>query len=480
MKKIRLYISLLLMLPFVAGCDDFLNVNPKGEVFDNDMFTSADGYEDALYGIYAELGTKQYLYSDYMFWLPEVLSANINTTNNRGLENMSKADWEATDAPAIRKGIWTTTYTTINHINNILAHIETGGEDEFPYTKLYKGEALGLRAMLHFEMLKFFGAPVWASEADKARAIPYVTKYSFDITPFSSFDETCKKIIADLLEAERCLAEDETMLPVKRNNASAGGFTSCRVIHMNLYAVQALLARVYWYKKDLENAAKYAEKVILSGKFSFRPFESFNLPDHGTLDLNETIFGIYSTSSNIKNNSAYYRNNYQVNLHLNDNWSALYYDGSSTLGTDYRVSGWFGEGDEGGTTLLNLSNSSFRGGTENYSGKSILGVNLFRIAEMYYIMVEYLLDVDSSLAKQYYNDVVKTRGLDELVDMDLTLEMLYNERRKEFYGEGLLWSVMKRDGMDIKVSAGLTLSGSDVKTYKIPMPLSEEENRDEQ
>ena len=31
---------------------------------------------------------------------------------------------------------------------------------------------------------------------------------------------------------------------------------------MNLYAVQALLARVYWEKGDLETAKNYAMKVI--------------------------------------------------------------------------------------------------------------------------------------------------------------------------------------------------------------------------
>ena len=53
------------------------------------------------------------------------------------------------------------------------------------------------------------------------------------------------------------------------------------------------------------------------------------------------------------------------------------------------------------------------------------------------------------------------------------------EARKEFFGEGFLWHDMKRLGKDIEVSAGNTLSGSDVSTYKIPYPIGEDETRDE-
>ena len=474
MKKTRQYIIGGLLLPLLmTGCADFLDVNPKGEVFDNDMFTSAEGYEDALYGIYAELGTEDYLYSDYMLWLPEVMSINVTTTNT-GLLNMSQANWTATGAPALRNGLWGAAYTAINHINNILSHIEAGGEDEYPDTPLYKGEALGLRAMLHFDMLRFFGAPAWADDIYKQRAIPYVSRYSFSITPFSTWDEACQKIIDDLLEAERCLARDEDLLPAVRDNASDGGFTSCRIIHMNLYAVQALLARVYWYIGDLENDAVYAGKVISSGKFSFRPQQAFVQADNGTLDLNETIFGLYSTESNEKNGRQYGLTSTST-FTLNDDWMSLYDDGSSSTGSDYRLSAWFD-----GETYCNLVNRAYIDGT-SYSGSSILGVSLIRIPEMYYIMAESLLESDPAEATKYYDAVITTRGLDSFTEAGYTVtaDDLYTERRKEFYGEGFHWFDMKRLGKDIQATSTILLDGSDVNTYMLPLPTSEEENRDE-
>lgn len=472
MKKL---FTTILLASALTSCG-FLDVNPKGEVFDQDMYSTAEGYEDALYGIYAELGTATYLYSDYMYWIPEVLSIN-SSISDLGLQYMAVAQWYAYNATSIRNGVWGASYKVINHLNNIIGHIEEGGEDQFRYSRIYKGEALALRALVHFEVLRLFGAPVWASAADKARAIPYVDKYSFSITPFSSVDQAYEKIIADLEEAERCLAEDEELLPRQRDNSSAGGFTSCRIIHMNLYAVQALLARVYWSRNDLDNAAVYADKVIKSGKFSFRDKSSFVQFDNGTLDLKETIFGIYSQSSNSKNAAKYGLSGSGTSLVIASDWRSLYNDGSSSTGSDYREAAWFD-----GSRLRVLVNNSFIEGSGSYSGPSILGVNVLRISEMYYIMAESLLSSDSEAATLYYDEAVASRGLDRLTESGRTVnsEILYNERRKEFYGEGLHWHDMKRLGKDIQADATTFLSGTDINTYKLPLPTSEEANRDEE
>ena len=102
-------------------------------------------------------------------------------------------------------------------------------------------------------------------------------------------------IVADLTEAEKYLAADEELVTATRNNAS-DGFTSCRITHLNLYAVQALLARAYWTMGKLDLAEDYAEKVIDSGKFPLMTTaEAWNAVETGTLNMQETVFGLYST-----------------------------------------------------------------------------------------------------------------------------------------------------------------------------------------
>lgn len=470
MKKI-LFIAVSLLL---CSCADFLDVNPKGEVFDNDMFVSAEGYEDALYGIYAELGTETYLYSDYMYWIPEALSIDATIADN-GLQYMALAQWYAFNASSIRNGVWKAAYAAINHINNIIKHIEA--DNSYPNADIYRGEALALRAMLHFDLLRFYGAPVWAGAEDKAKAIPYVNKYSFNITAYSSVDQAYAHIIEDLKTAESLLAKDETLLPEYRDNSTGGGFTSCRIIHLNLYAVKALLSRVYWSMNDLDNAALYASEVIGSGKFRFRDKSAFVQYDNGTLDLNETIFGIYSKSSNEKNAKKWGLTGSGGSFTLSSDWKSLYRDGSSSTGTDYRESAWFD-----GSHLRVLVNNAFIEGSGSYTGSSIPGVNILRISEMYFIMAESLLSTDPDAATAYYDAAVTSRGLDPLttIGQTLTADILYRERRKEFYGEGLHWHDMKRLGKDIQADPATLLPGTDVNTYKIPVPISEDANREEE
>lgn len=53
MKKLT-YILFILLITFYS-CDSFLDVRPTGEVVNNELFETAEGYEEALYGVYSFL-----------------------------------------------------------------------------------------------------------------------------------------------------------------------------------------------------------------------------------------------------------------------------------------------------------------------------------------------------------------------------------------------------------------------------------------
>ena len=40
---------------FFLGCGNFLDINPESEVVNDDMFSTAEGVEDALYGVYMSM-----------------------------------------------------------------------------------------------------------------------------------------------------------------------------------------------------------------------------------------------------------------------------------------------------------------------------------------------------------------------------------------------------------------------------------------
>ena len=64
MKRMKKYSYILLALPLLLGsCEAYLDVNPKSEVTDKELFSTAEGCEDAIYGIYTEMGTNKNLFA---------------------------------------------------------------------------------------------------------------------------------------------------------------------------------------------------------------------------------------------------------------------------------------------------------------------------------------------------------------------------------------------------------------------------------
>ena len=473
MKKYRFY--LLALLPLLGGCEAYLDVNPKSEVTDKELYATAEGCEDAIYGIYTEMGTNKNLYGRKLsFEYPETMIGNFTIPQTDPMAYAVQRQWTTDDAVTIAEDIWVAGYKVIGHINKALMHILPKADDVYPHIRLYKGELLALRAFMHFEMVRLFAVSSGSGDtAAKAKAIPYVTTYGIEVTPYSSLDKVFELIVADLTEAEKYLAADEELVTATRNNAS-DGFTSCRITHLNLYAVQALLARAYWTMGKLDLAEDYAEKVIDSGKFPLMTTaEAWNAVETGTLNMQETVFGLYSTQYTYN----FYRNHiYQGGtLALSSQYSEIY--STDLAGTDKRYSTWF---DTGNSWCIKHYNKMYAQGESNptYSGKSIPGPSLIRIPEMYYIVAEANLTKDPDKAVEYLDYVVTSRELTAFADREgsITEENIYNERRKEFYADGESFFDMKHLQSDVELPGMGVFSGTDDATYTIPIPKSVEDN----
>ena len=110
------------------------------------------------------------------------------------------------------------------------------------------------------------------------------------------------------------------------------------------------------------------------------------------------------------------------------------------------------------------------------------GISLMRVPEMYYIVAEaYLRENKLDEAADYLNPVLVSRGLTRLEDREpaLTpsLDLLYNERYKELYGEGQRWFDMKKLNAEIRSNAELKVIPASDKVYVFPIPEKEFEYR---
>jgi hypothetical protein len=485
---------LILLIPLMAGCENFLDIRPKSEVLEKEIFSDDEKTEDALYGIYGQLGGNAVFFGggsgdSFLGVAGDLMSGNTHIVSaaQTGLAHFSHARWNIKQAIDLAEPIWKEYYSVIGHVNNIINHFDEGEVAEMKYGDLYYGEALALRAWLHFNLLQYFAVDISSSNAAaKARAIPYVTRYSFAITPFSSVEDIYGYIIDDLTKAEALTVADEQLLGYPRDNV-ADGFTSCRILHLNHYAVQAMLARVYFHKGDMINAAKYAKMVIDSEKFPLMTPQEMANYVCGELHLKETVFGVWSEkfTTNCKN---YYNPNSNISLLvMASDLALLYGDKGPEPGEDirFREGVWFYTSSDGYRMSKMVTPERNMVGSD-YVGQSIAGANVIRIPEMYYIMAEALLESDRDLATEYIDQVIESRGMVGIADRPegenmLTAEHIYRERRKEFYGEGMQWFNMKRLRRNIiDTPSGEALDGSKDATYTVPIPISiEMEQRDE-
>ena len=234
MKRMKKYSYILLALPLLLGsCEAYLDVNPKSEVTDKELFSTAEGCEDAIYGIYTEMGTNKNLFAYALtFAYPELMTGNFTISQSDNLAYVVQRLWEHENAITVAENLWINGYKAIGYVNKALMHVLPKSDDEFRHIRLYKGELLALRAYLHFEMARIFAVPFASGDAAaKAKAIPYVTTYGIEVTPYSSLDKVFEEIVGDLTEAEKYLAEDEELVTPVRTNA-ADGFTSATTIRM--------------------------------------------------------------------------------------------------------------------------------------------------------------------------------------------------------------------------------------------------------
>lgn len=167
---------------------------------------------------------------------------------------------------------WSTSYKIIagtNHLINRVAEGESEMGDEIIAENLY------LRSLMYFYLTNVFGKP-YNQGAEANLAVPLnLADDPFEVLPRNTVKEVYDQVEQDLLKAESLF------------NTFKGN------VYGNVYATQALLARLYLYKGDNAKAIAYANKVLESGKFSLLSTANYSQLSTGTPESNsESIFAI--------------------------------------------------------------------------------------------------------------------------------------------------------------------------------------------
>ncbi|WP_316794673.1 RagB/SusD family nutrient uptake outer membrane protein [Pedobacter frigoris] len=463
-------IALFIIAASSFSCKKFLDVQPKSRIKEDLLFEKETGFMDALSGIYTLMARRD-LYGDKltMSFLDVLAQRYRSTTKTSPYWDAANYNYEGTTGIGVRntiRTIWLSSYASIANVNNILGRIEEKkGIFKDNNYNLVKGEALGLRAFLHFDLLRMFG-PVMATDPT-AKSIPYRTMLNKESQPLLPANEVVKLIINDLLQAEELLKNDPIVSGAANdyNDFSPAN----RKYRMNYLAVQATLARVYQYNNQPAEAYAYAKKVIASGKFTFVTSEDVSNTGacRDRLFRNEQLFALQITNMKVYTDEYFsvVPTTYE-NQALNNDDAVInsVFENSST---DYRRQ-YLWESKDG--KLLHTKYLQFESIPSNCSWiKNLVPVE--RVSEMYYIAAECSPDINESV--DLMNEVLSHRGLDPLVGISSKAALqqaITKEYQKEFFSEGQLFYYYKRNRFT-------TIPGSTViadnKVYVLPVPEDE-------
>ena len=454
-------IGLLLGL---AACSDWLNVSPDDQVNEETLFTDGDGYRNALNGIYKDLADFA-LYGRELTWgMNEVLGQTYHLNyipSDHAYYYMAWSMYDNDKVEAILSSLWEQAYNAIANCNNLIQNIDKADVTKFlgreGEKNMLKGEALALRAFLHFDLLRLF-APVavelngdktgYVPVNDNNEYLPYCETHPAMFQKRENVQGYLDKVIRDLKDAKTLLATFDTVSSVRKDQlrttnrllGNAGAvedlFYCFRGFRMNYYAATAMLARVYNYKGELQLAAEQAQEVIDNGSFPVKG-------DYAKPKQYEDVIFALSNRKLTELFEAYYTGTNKVLCVSN---TAL----NKILGSDtYDYRGYYHMQNLDGANKVSkkyLPVSSDQGTIPNEI------IPIIRTSEMQYIAGEYYASIkDYATAASRITVVKQASGAYTPVTVQ-SLEDYHkawiNDAYRTFIGEGQLFFLYKKLGTE--------------------------------
>ncbi|GAB1473908.1 RagB/SusD family nutrient uptake outer membrane protein [Bacteroidota bacterium] len=485
MKKIyKLLAVLFLSLSLTSCLNEWLTVNPKTDMTRDILFSTESGFKDALTGVYIQLKSTAGYGERLTMSTIEHLVTSWDVTSSSTEQRLSQFLYTDAGVEATMSAIFSQQYKVISSINAILDQIDAN-KDVFVTDKMYeliKGEALALRALCHFDILRLFGPVPTVTTEDNI--LPYVKTLSKEATPHINFNAFKAELLKDLNDAEQLLNTADPVKSYSMNDLRRPGPTytfnpadtyfGFRHIRMNYYAVKALKARTYLWFGDNENAFANAKEVIDAknpdGSTKFTLGTSADMTA-GYLNLpSEHIFGIYEFSLLTKYNNMYANGTLKKGSAETTIKSQLY----GNTGTDIRETYlWelITQANQAKTYVIKKYkvNDAPSNMTVDYRQ-----IPLLRIAEMYLIAVEAAPTLAESQAYWSTFRIARNISVSTLPTDPLMLkDEVMKEYRKEFYAEGQSFFNYKRMNLPKNKILYASTSASVVLNYVVPLPKTE-------
>ncbi|NDV64982.1 RagB/SusD family nutrient uptake outer membrane protein [Bacteroides sp. 224] len=493
MKKIIL--SLLISLAF-ASCQDWLEITPydrleKEKIFPNEVTTN-----EALNGLYVSLASNNLYGLNMSCGMLEVMAQHYVVPTEVAYEYyyLNRFDYTADNSKTLFANSFKDAYKLIAGCNDFLSTIKQG-QDQYETEKfnIYYGEALAIRTLVHFDMLRLFGP----MDAEKERSsVPYYTESTDNPKPILTGAAMVDSLLVDIDQAINFLKNDPIIQDGKKSNSAndkVAFFKTYRNYRMNYYAAYLLKARLCLYKGDESskatayNIASTMLNNMVPGNTSKETkfTEEFPLVKQKGTEIitdyvffDELIFAIHNTNRN-----DVYKKYFSADL------DALKILGGGQKAYDYL----YGAASPGGLDPGLRSRMWSFDGVKNHYLFNRLAVqtattsnpyiserqSMMRVGELYLIAAETAPTTEEK--REWIDKLRSGKGYDpgnaaDLADVELNA-LIDLEFEKETFGEGQYFFYAKRKDLKLHDSNNTSVN-MDRGKFVPPLPEVETDYRD--
>ncbi len=459
MKTIIIIIITLGLSIGISGCDEWLTVQPDTMITPDELYNTPAGFKDALIGCY-QLMEGLYIYKGPMITgTIEDLACTWETTKNSVPAKMGLHEYDDQSVDQMMQQIFQSMYKVIANVSELIRALESqdGVLEEKMYSK-YMGEARGLRAFLHLELMRLWG-PMPSNIRPEVLYLPFVEGIQIAPYKYLTFSTYMKKVQDDLDYAEKLLKKD--ILDIWHP----------RVEYMNYYAVLAIQARYHFWMGNKEEALDYGNRLLEPDTLKHFPLYDASLA--GTINGDDDEESLARQTAFTKESILryHYKNNKGIVLSKYNYESYVSKELFEGSGSDSRLYQWRKElSDEGKEARMLLTKYDVEKDPQASDDDMVYGfVPLIRISEIYLMLME-LESMDR--ANALYAEFADARGIATKVftSKGELLNHLQLEYRREFIGEGQMFFAYKRWAT---VYMPRALRGCGESAYVPPIPRKE-------
>lgn len=473
MKKIILNILIVSgVILLFNSCEGFLDTKPTNSVVAETAMKTLYDANVAVNGLYVDMKYGDY-YGGIVQLMGDERGDNIQPREmSTGWVQIYTFGYESESSTYF--SLWNRCYETIMRCNTLIKNIDeltVNNPNEQDQKNDYLGQALAVRALVYFDLVRHYGYPYVKDNGASLGAviIPGILPPSESKLPRSTVAQTYKQITDDLQAA----------LPLLATKKNTG--------HFNYWAAKLLQARVHLYKGEWQNAYLAAKEVIDGSPYRLATNaeykDCFAQEGHA-----ETVLELFvSAQSNIDSDGGYA-----------SFWHNLWHGNTSAGATLIPTKSWvdFIKSDPNDVRASMVRYDSKYDITKPWLDKfpgnnrdnfRLNNPRILRISEAYLIAAEGALKgtAGASVASGYLNTIRK-RANPAATDVTATDALIQDERRKEFIGEGhrffdqmrLGKSIVRLDGDGYNFAQSAGCPGTiDWNYYKIVLPISHTERK---